>query len=70
MMTLTNWLLSLVGRVFVNGPRDLCSILGRIIPKTFKPGTSLLNTQHYKVRIKGKVKHSRERNGTLPYTSI
>ena len=27
---------------------------------------SLLNTQHYKVRIKCKVEQSRDRSGTLP----
>ena len=32
--------------------------------------TSLLNTQHYKARIKGKVEQSRERSSTLPYTSL
>ena len=32
--------------------------------------SSLLNTQHYKVRIKGKVEHSRERSTALPYTSV
>ena len=32
--------------------------------------TSLLNTQHYKVRIKGKVEQSRERSGALPYISV
>ena len=32
--------------------------------------TSWLNTQQYKVRIKGKVEHSRERSTTLPYTSV
>ena len=49
-------------RVFANGPRDLGSIPGRVIPKTQKMvlDTSLLNTQHYKVRIKGKVEQSRE----------
>ena len=41
-------------RVFVNGPRDLGSIPGRVIPKTQKMvlDASLLNTQHYKVRVK------------------
>ena len=28
--------------------------------------TSLLNTQHYKVRIKGKMEQSRKRSDTLP----
>ena len=31
---------------------------------------TLLNTQHYKVRIKGKVEHSRESNGAFPYTKV
>ena len=46
-----------VGRVFANGPGDLDSIPDRVIPKTLKMvlDTSLLNTQQYKVRIKGKV---------------
>ncbi len=33
-------------------------------------GASLLNTQHYKVRIKGKVEQSRERSSALPDTSV
>ena len=32
--------------------------------------TSLLNTQHYKVRIKSKVEQSRERSSALSYTSV
>ena len=31
---------------------------------------SLLNTQHYKVGIKGKVEQSRERSNALPYTLV
>ena len=31
--------------------------------------TSLLNTQQYKVRIKGKMEQFRERSGALPNTS-
>ena len=31
---------------------------------------SLLNTQHYKVRIKGKVDQSWERSSALPYTLV
>ena len=48
--------------LFANGPGDLGSIPGRFIPKTQKMvlDASLLNTQHYKVRIKGKVEQSRE----------
>ena len=30
---------------------------------------SLVNTQQYKVRIKGKVEQFRERSSALPYTS-
>ena len=43
--------------MFPNGPGDLGSILDRVIPKTLKMvlDTSLLNTQQYKVRIKGEV---------------
>ena len=49
-------------RMFANGPGDLGSIPGRVIPKTQKMAldASLHNTQHYKVRIKGKVEQSRE----------
>ena len=43
--------------MFTNGPGDLGSIASRVIPKTQKMvlDATLLNTQHYKVRIKGKV---------------
>ena len=59
-------------RVFANRPGDLGSIPGRVIPKTQKMvlDASLLNTQHYKVRIKGKVEQSRERSSALPYTLV
>ena len=52
-----------VCRVFANGLGDLGSIPGHIIPKTLKMvlDTSLLNTQQYKIHIKGKVVQSRER---------
>ena len=64
--------MGLVGRVFANGPEDLGSIPGRVIPKTLKMvlDTSLYNTQQCKVRIKGKVEQSRERCSALPYTSL
>ena len=54
---LCNQLIGLVGRVFANGLGDLGSIPGRVIPKTLKMvlDTSSLNTQQYKVCIKGKV---------------
>ena len=46
--------IGLAVKVFTNGPG--------VIPKTQKMvlDASLLNTQHYKVQIKGKVKQSRE----------
>ena len=51
-------------RVFANGPG--------VIPKTLKMvlDASLLNPQHYKVRIKGKVEKSGERSSALPYTLV
>ena len=58
--------------MFVNDLGDLGSIPGCIIPKTLKIvlDTSLLNTQKYKVRIKGKVEQSWETSSALLYTSV
>ena len=63
-------IIGLVGRVFTNGPGDLGSVPGCVISKTLKMvlDASLLNTQQYKVHIKGKVEQSRERSRDLPYT--
>ena len=49
--------IGLMSRVFTNGPGDRVSIPGRVIPKTQKMvlDATLLNSQHYKVWIKGKV---------------
>ena len=49
-------------RAFANDAEDRGSSPGRVIPKTKKLvlDAALLNTQHYKVRIKGKVEQSRE----------
>ena len=57
-------MIGLMGRVFAIGPGDWGSIPDRVIPKTLKMvlDTSLLNTQHYKVRINGKVEQSRGRS--------
>ena len=57
---------------FAHGPEGLGSIPGQVIPKTQKMelGVALLNTQHYKVRIKGKVEQSRERSSALSYTLV
>ena len=62
-----NWLIGLLGRVFTNGLRDRGSI-----PKTQKMvlDISLLNTEHHKICIKGKVKQSKERSSDFPYTSV
>ena len=62
----------LLGRVFAKGPGDLGSIPARVLPKILKMviDTSLLNTQQYKVRIKGKVEESREKSSALPYISV
>ena len=59
-------------RVLANGPGDLGSIPGWVIPKTPKMvlGAALLNTQHYKVRIKDKEEQSWERISALPYISV
>ena len=52
-------------------PGDLSLIPGRVIPMIQKMvlDTSLLNSQHYKVRNKGKVEQSRESSSALSYTS-
>ena len=59
-------------RVFANAPEDLGSIPSQVIPKTLKMvvDAALLNTQHYKVRIKGKVGQSWENSSVLPYTIV
>ena len=68
----TSIAIGLVSRVFANGPGEWGSIPSRVIPKTQKMvlGFALLNTQHYKVRIKGKVEQSWEWSSALPYTSV
>ena len=58
--------------MFANSPGDWGSILGQVVPKTQKMvlDAALLNAQHYKVRIKGKVEQSREWSSAFPYTSV
>ena len=55
-----------------DGAGDRGSIPGRVIPKSQKMvlDTPLFTTQHYKVRIKGKVQQSKEKSGALPYTLV
>ena len=63
-----NRIIGLVGRVFANDPGDMGSIPSRVISKTLKIvlDASLLNTQQYKIRIKGKVEPSREKSSAPP----
>ena len=43
-----------------------------VIPKTQKMvlDAFLLNIQHYKVWVKGKVEQSKKKSSALPYTSV
>ena len=61
-----------MGWVFANGPEDRGSILSQVITKKQKMvlDSALLNTQHYKVRIKGKVELFREWSSALPYSLV
>ena len=67
-----NRAIGLMSTVFTNGPGDRVSIAGRVIPKTLKMvlDAALLNTQYYKVRIKGKVEQSRERSSAHHLSSV
>ena len=58
----------LISRVFANVLEDRSSIPGRFILKTQKMvlDAALLSTQHYKVRIKGKVEQFREWSSVPP----
>ena len=69
-MQLICMIIGLMYREFANGPGDRGSILARDIPKTQKMvlDATLLSTQHYKVRVKDKVKQSREWSSALPDT--
>ena len=61
-----------MSRVLANGAGDRGSVLGRVIPKNQKMvfDTGLLNTQHYKLKIKGKFEQSRGWICALSYTSV
>ena len=56
-------------KVFADGPGDLGSIQVESYQRLKKWYLTafLLNTQYYKVRIKGKMEQSRERSSYLPY---
>ena len=51
-----------MSRVFADGQEKQGSVPGQVLPKTQKMvlDVALLHTQHYKVRIKGKMEQSRE----------
>ena len=56
MLIICTWVIGLMSRGIASSLGDWCSIPSRVIPKTQKMvlDAALLNTQHYKVRIKGK----------------
>ena len=64
--------IGIMASMFAKGPGDRGSIPGRVIPKTQKMvlDASLLNTQHYKVRIKGKVGQYRKRSSALHHILV
>ena len=64
--------IGLMSRVFPNGLGNWGSIPGRLLPKTQKMvlASDFLNTQYYKVRIKGKMEESIEWSSALSYTSM
>ena len=68
----THIYIGIMVRVFVNSPRHLSSLPGRVILKTQKMvvDASLLNIPHYKLQIKGNVGQSWERSGTLSHTLV
>ena len=67
-----NFAVDLMSRMFANGPEDQGSIPSRVLPKTQKMvlDAALLSTQHYEVRVKGKVEQFREWSSAFPYTSV
>ena len=60
--------MGLLCRVFTNGPGDRGSISTKDSKMVLD--SSLLKTQHYKVRIKAKMEQSRKKSSALPYTSV
>ena len=69
MFIFKQWAIGLMSRVFANGLEDRGSIPVWVIPETQKMvlDAALLNAQHYKVRINGKVELSREWSKVLLY---
>ena len=68
----TDWEIDLMSRAFMNGPEDQGLIPSSVIPKTQRIvlDATLLNIQHYKVRIKGKEEKSMERSSAPLYTVV
>ena len=64
--------IGLMSRMFTNSLGDQVLIPGQVIPKTQKIvlDSTLLSTQYYKVRIKGKVEQSWEWRSALHYTMM
>ena len=62
----------LMSRVFASYPEDLGSIISLVILNIKKMvlDATLLNTQHSKVSIEGKVEQARDRSSALSYTSV
>ena len=58
--------------VFTNGLWDLGSIPGQVVSKSQKMvlDAVLLSSQHYKVKIKGKVERSREWSSAFLYDVV
>ena len=69
-ITNSNGKSGLMSRVFVNDPEDQGSVAGGVIPKTQKIvlDAALLNTQHYKISVKGKVEQYKEWSSALHTT--
>ena len=61
-----------MSRVLANRPGDWVSIPGRVLPNTQKIvlDAVLLNTHHYKVRIKAKVEQSRDWSIAFPNNAV
>ena len=64
--------IGLMSRVLANGQGNRGSLPGRVKPKTQKMllNTTLINTQHYNVCIKGKMGQSRDRICAISITSV
>ena len=59
-----------MSRVFANGRWVQSQVESLQRLKKMVLDAALLNTQHYKVMIKGKVEQSWEWSSSLPYTSV